>query len=1527
MATAHRCAAFIAQVSAVRSRASRAATAAAQAAVSGGAGTGAAAPTLLWFKPGDLRLDDHPGLHAALAAGGSLLPVFVFDSVRCAHLASTPAAARSLCRALASLRAGLRARGSDLLLLAGAWEEAVPAAAAAAGAALVVAAAEVDAVPAGGLAATAATLPLGVALDTWRAPLFAGDYPEDYLELQASSPAVLPPLDVPATLHLLPLPVADLLSRFGTEMALVRAAAAATGDGAAAEGDADLPAPEGLAALVAAAGAGAPRNEGAGADDGAASCSEDEEGGAAAGRVIERALAQGASAAGSGWQAWEAEVAAELAAGEGPVLSALGAYLLHLEETGGTDDGSGGGEGPLLRGLAGLAAALATAGADGDTVPGEQRRQEQLQELLAAAIAQHDAPACPGGCFPALFGRALALGVVSRRRVYATAQQLLASLPADAPRPTLASPLALLGWLLTSSGGALAREGRRTKAAAAAGAAVAGDFHEALASRRDGAALHGARLHHWRWARGGGLLTDYLHAAPPAAADGSAAARLGQEQRPAIVLVHGFGAFAEHYRSNLAALAAAGYHVYAPTLPGFGRSEKPALPYSQELWTGFLADFVAQVVRRPVVVVGNSIGGLLSASLAADSPPGTVVCLVLLNSAGGVVLDWQPPGTDGSGSAVAAAEGARRPPPVWLVDALSQGLFSFLRGDVTRLLKWVYPVRPQRADAWLGSEIRRAAHDPGALGVFRSVFFLPKPRPINYLGVEDPLHDAEGRAQELGACCPNVRVQLLDAGHCPHDEVPEQVNDALLSWPARERVRSHDALRSDMAALAEFFTTLQVQLERLDEPLSPKQVAAATRFAQSFLHFMRLHHTQEEEVVFPYYATRFRSLEKPAAAAHAAVDVRANDFDGALSALLDAPTLVEQLAAFAPAQKAFDELHRLAASHFRQEELETLQLMRRYFTPEVHACVWEVDQHVTRKLFKNLDEEAMGTFFRPLNSQQREVFAARMHPFPQLIQRWRLFAQARRFEREVWLPFERYCLHGGSFSDSEDELAALLAAELEEQGAALEECAGYIHAGLEISKREAARLRSGEAGRVLAGRKLLLVLDLDHTLLNSSRFQDLTPEAEGALQARLAAQPADAPELFHLPHMRMWTKLRPGVRMREYAAEMARLLDPERRLFHGGVISAASLLWGAFLSFQSSSRVLAPDSTRYGVKDLDVVLGQEESVLILDDTEGGRELKGGGGWKGDGDALAAACRTHAWAKWVTVGVWPRHRDNLITIERYLYFPACASKFGARAGSLLEQGVDEDAQEGALAASLRVATRVHDAFFGGQQSAQLPPPQQQQRQGQQGGQRHGSAAQEGPRQRQRGGEQQQEGRPPPLQQQQNGRAEHSQMQHVQPSEAVHQQPPPPPPQQQQQGARQGTPAEPADAGNVVLFSRVLPLDSVDPTTHPMWRLATSLGARCCRETGPEVTHVVATDNTDKTRWAKQAGKHVVTPHWLWASLFTWRRADEARFPVEPSSAAPGGGDKGPGGDAARSEAEDVVAALAAAGGGGGAPVEG
>lgn len=285
----------------------------------------------------------------------------------------------------------------------------------------------------------------------------------------------------------------------------------------------------------------------------------------------------------------------------------------------------------------------------------------------------------------------------------------------------------------------------------------------------------------------------------------------------------------------------------------------------------------------------------------------------------------------------------------------------------------------------------------------------------------------------------------------------------------------------------------------------------------------------------------------------------------------------------------------------------------------------------------------------------------------------------------------------------------------------------YIHAGLEVSASEAARLAADTAARLAADRRLLLVLDLDHTLLNSTRFQDLPseggralgslcvatraggpaqarpggraqfrlavrrrpspapPTAEQVLHTQLKAQPTDAPLLFCLPHMHMWTKLRPGVRQfletarqhfelhiytmgdRAYAAEMAHLLDPQQHLFHGGIISAVSVRvrsggdvereWGggdclipaaSCCPFSPGHTpvcrpMLQADSTRPDAKDLDVVLGHEECVLVLDDTE---------------------------------GVWPRHRDNLLVIKRYLYFPACAAKLGGgrRAGGMQCVGV-------------------------------------------------------------------------------------------------------------------------------------------------------------------------------------------------------------------------------------------------------------
>ena len=51
--------------------------------------------------------------------------------------------------------------------------------------------------------------------------------------------------------------------------------------------------------------------------------------------------------------------------------------------------------------------------------------------------------------------------------------------------------------------------------------------------------------------------------------------------------------------------------------------------------------------------------------------------------------------------------------------------------------------------------------------------------------VQDPLSNAVARAQGLKEACTNVEVQMLDAGHCPHDEVPQLVNEGLLSFMSK----------------------------------------------------------------------------------------------------------------------------------------------------------------------------------------------------------------------------------------------------------------------------------------------------------------------------------------------------------------------------------------------------------------------------------------------------------------------------------------------------------------------------------------------------------------------------------------------------------------------------------------------------------------------------------------------------------------------------------------------------------------------
>lgn len=92
------------------------------------------APSLVWFRPGDLRLADNPALHAAAARGGPVVPVFVWAPAEDGRWAPGGASRWWLRRSLAALAADLERLESRLIVRQGAAAETLAAVAAGCGA-------------------------------------------------------------------------------------------------------------------------------------------------------------------------------------------------------------------------------------------------------------------------------------------------------------------------------------------------------------------------------------------------------------------------------------------------------------------------------------------------------------------------------------------------------------------------------------------------------------------------------------------------------------------------------------------------------------------------------------------------------------------------------------------------------------------------------------------------------------------------------------------------------------------------------------------------------------------------------------------------------------------------------------------------------------------------------------------------------------------------------------------------------------------------------------------------------------------------------------------------------------------------------------------------------------------------------------------------------------------------------------------------------------------------------------------------
>ena len=265
--------------------------------------------------------------------------------------------------------------------------------------------------------------------------------------------------------------------------------------------------------------------------------------------------------------------------------------------------------------------------------------------------------------------------------------------------------------------------------------------------------------------------------------------KLEDREYPPVIFVHGFGASIEHWRHNLPVIAE--HHtVYAIDLLGFGASRKADTDYGAAFWTEQLHDFWQTFIGIPVILVGNSIGSLVCLNATATYPE-MVRGLVMLSLPDvSVREDMLPPLIR---PLVTAIENLFASP------LLIKNLLKLVRRP-NIIRKWAGVAYPDKAAVTdeLVEILSNPAYDEGSAqtlfrlsrsvrkaGFAESVrVLLPRVTVPMLLiwGLQDKMIPPN-QAKEIADLNPHLKlVELENAGHCPHDEYPEQFNSLLLDW-------------------------------------------------------------------------------------------------------------------------------------------------------------------------------------------------------------------------------------------------------------------------------------------------------------------------------------------------------------------------------------------------------------------------------------------------------------------------------------------------------------------------------------------------------------------------------------------------------------------------------------------------------------------------------------------------------------------------------------------------------------------------
>ena len=266
-----------------------------------------------------------------------------------------------------------------------------------------------------------------------------------------------------------------------------------------------------------------------------------------------------------------------------------------------------------------------------------------------------------------------------------------------------------------------------------------------------------------------------------------------------LLLIHGFGASKRHWRNNQDILGEY-FNCFSLDLLGFGNSSQPKalinnesqkenhVKYCFDLWGQQVVDFCQEIIKEPVFLIGNSIGGVVCLK-AGELLQHNCKSLILLDCAQRTMDDKRLKKND-------ALMNFLRPVIKTLVSQrfISNTLFNRAANPRTikQILKQAYPSGNN-----IDEELIQILYEPsqrsnsaeafrGFINLFDDYLATDLFDKVNtnihlIWGEKDPW-ESLNEAKEWKDKFQNIKSLsiLKNIGHCPHDESPEETNKIIL---------------------------------------------------------------------------------------------------------------------------------------------------------------------------------------------------------------------------------------------------------------------------------------------------------------------------------------------------------------------------------------------------------------------------------------------------------------------------------------------------------------------------------------------------------------------------------------------------------------------------------------------------------------------------------------------------------------------------------------------------------------------------